>query len=584
MAPPAPRVTLITTFRNAGRHLAACVESIRAQTDPRWTLLLYDDGSSDDALQVAQSLANDPRIQLIACPPLGRRVALAACHAMVTTPFVAWVDADDMLEPCALEATLGVMDARPECGLVYTAHRRIDEGGNDVRRKARPEFSRVALLTDFVSFHFRLIRTAVFDQSGGISDAFEIGIDYDLCLRIAACSTVLHLAEPLYVYREHSGQMSSTGRAQQRSASLFAVNASVRRAGLHDRLTIEMSARGRFVRRVEPGHKSWRSRVTPLASMVARRPASGVAQSRVANIWPFFRGRPLDLALEDGLFQAGCAHRETPPSIAGLVRAAYRGQIGEVLVLCSVVDLVRSARPGEAAARRTLLRAALARVRAQGSRVVWLAWSDARRVEAEHTLRGIAPQCDVFVVDDARLNACRSGAVRPRILIHPVPCLSEHIALHRRTRARAALGLADGVPVVAQLGAARDPDTVRTRIEIFAASAPSEARLLVDGRRYRELARQSAAIVGVEMDRSRSDLSLVIAAADAVCVESCAGSPVVRAIVEAQGRPLVPTEDIVGERWRALVSRLEAQCTEWHRASTARAPQPRALIKALMTA
>src|SRR6202042_220553 len=99
-------------------------------------------------------------------------------------------------------------------------------------RRSRVPYSPHRLLLDFMTFHFRLFSREVFERAGGIAAEREIAIDYDLCLRISECGSIEHLAEPLYFYRLHGGQMSSRQHAAQVSASAAAIRAALVRRGL----------------------------------------------------------------------------------------------------------------------------------------------------------------------------------------------------------------------------------------------------------------------------------------------------------------------------------------------------------------
>lgn len=52
-----PLVSVITVFLNAAPFLRQAVESVQAQTYPRWELLLVDDGSTHDGTRLVRELA-----------------------------------------------------------------------------------------------------------------------------------------------------------------------------------------------------------------------------------------------------------------------------------------------------------------------------------------------------------------------------------------------------------------------------------------------------------------------------------------------------------------------------------------------
>ena len=134
---PTPVVSIITTYRNPGPYLDEALDSLRQQTCRDWICYLCDDGSTDDGPQRAQRASDaDDRFVLMSTGGAGRQAALAQCHARVESEYVAWLDADDRLHPEALTHCRRLLDSRPELGMVYTEHTRIDSLGQTFERPA----------------------------------------------------------------------------------------------------------------------------------------------------------------------------------------------------------------------------------------------------------------------------------------------------------------------------------------------------------------------------------------------------------------------------------------------------------------
>ena len=125
-------VSLVTTSYNRARYLAAAIESILAQTYTDFELLIWDDGSTDDSLTIAQSYAEkDSRIRVVAAEHQGLSISLRSEIAATTPhPYLGWVDADDEIAPTALEETVAVLDAQPQIGMVYTDYQMMDAEGD----------------------------------------------------------------------------------------------------------------------------------------------------------------------------------------------------------------------------------------------------------------------------------------------------------------------------------------------------------------------------------------------------------------------------------------------------------------------
>lgn len=126
---PAPRVSVLMCFLNGAEFLAEALASVHAQTWTDWELLLVDDGSTDDSVDLARR-ATTPyanRVQLLVHPAhanLGLSASrnLALRHAR--GEYVAMLDADDVWRPTALARMVALLEAAPEVALV---------GGNALR-------------------------------------------------------------------------------------------------------------------------------------------------------------------------------------------------------------------------------------------------------------------------------------------------------------------------------------------------------------------------------------------------------------------------------------------------------------------
>jgi len=106
-------VTVIVPGFDVEPYVTDALDSLRAQTFEAWTAILVDDGSDDatGALFDAAAAA-DARFQVVHHPE--RRGLGAARNTgldRVGTPFLAFLDADDVMAPHALERLVGTLTA-----------------------------------------------------------------------------------------------------------------------------------------------------------------------------------------------------------------------------------------------------------------------------------------------------------------------------------------------------------------------------------------------------------------------------------------------------------------------------------------
>lgn len=125
-------ISIVMPCYNCETSLARTVQCVQAQTVSDWELIAVDDGSTDGTGAALDGLAqNDARIRAIHQANGGvsraRNIGMAAAGG----EWLAFVDADDVLPPDALQTLLALDDGAADilCG-AYTI-RHTDEGGRE---------------------------------------------------------------------------------------------------------------------------------------------------------------------------------------------------------------------------------------------------------------------------------------------------------------------------------------------------------------------------------------------------------------------------------------------------------------------
>ncbi|MEG3836282.1 MULTISPECIES: sulfotransferase [unclassified Microcoleus] len=242
-------ISIVMTVYNRERYLKAAIESVLAQTYPNFELLIWDDGSTDNSLNIARNYAKlDPRIKALAAEHRGSGYSLMAAIREATFPYFGCVDSDDLLAPKALAETVPILDANPQVGVVYTNYLLIDE--NDCVGGEGPlcqiPYSPEQLLVDPIVFHFRLIRRSAYNNCGGVDPKFASAVDYELCLRLSEVTEIRKINKPLYYYRIHQQTVSRQHRAEQILLCRTAVEQALQRRGLADKLELGVELVGQF--------------------------------------------------------------------------------------------------------------------------------------------------------------------------------------------------------------------------------------------------------------------------------------------------------------------------------------------------
>jgi glycosyltransferase involved in cell wall biosynthesis len=126
------RTSIVVPAYNAAPFLGQAVESVLAQTVGDWELVVVDDGSTDGTAAAARASAGrDPRIRLVQQPNGGQAQARnrGLAETSAASPYLIFLDADDVWEREALEVLLAALEADPSAEAASGLSRYIDERG-----------------------------------------------------------------------------------------------------------------------------------------------------------------------------------------------------------------------------------------------------------------------------------------------------------------------------------------------------------------------------------------------------------------------------------------------------------------------
>lgn len=123
-----PEISVVTTFHNAETTLAEAIESVLKQEEVSLELLLVDDGSSDNSVDLVRHY-REPRLRLLRPGRVGRAVALNIGLARARATLVAVLDADDRAAPFRFRDQVRFLHEHSEVTLVAGNAALIDRCG-----------------------------------------------------------------------------------------------------------------------------------------------------------------------------------------------------------------------------------------------------------------------------------------------------------------------------------------------------------------------------------------------------------------------------------------------------------------------
>jgi glycosyltransferase involved in cell wall biosynthesis len=200
-------VTVGLPFLNARRYLADAVRSVFAQTRDDWELLLIDDGSTDDSIEVVRNL-DDSRVRLVSDGSnRGLAARLNQIASLARGAYLARMDADDLMHPERIERQLEFLRANPGVDVIDTATFTVDDDLTPLGiRGDRPLDARpAAVLRNGLLIHPTVMGRAEWFRSNPYDPVYVRAEDRELWSRTCAATKFARRCEPLFFYREGLG-------------------------------------------------------------------------------------------------------------------------------------------------------------------------------------------------------------------------------------------------------------------------------------------------------------------------------------------------------------------------------------------
>lgn len=195
---------LLPVYNNEKINL--CIDSILKQTYKDFDLLIIDNASTDNTVEVIKQY-DDPRIYLIENKEnIGPTGSLHKGINLIDTKYIARIDADDLMLEDRLEKQVEFMENNPEYGIVGSWTRHIDTDNNlyNVNKLCTTDKG-VRLFSNIESPFYHpavMMRNSVLKENNLNYDLnIRVAVEYKLWNEILQHSKGLNLPEVLTYYR-----------------------------------------------------------------------------------------------------------------------------------------------------------------------------------------------------------------------------------------------------------------------------------------------------------------------------------------------------------------------------------------------
>ena len=211
------KVSFICASYNYANYIAQTIESVIAQDIADWELIVFDDGSKDNSIEVINSyVKKDSRVKLFVHENNQNKGLIntikAACN-VAEGDWLAFIESDDILKPNYLSKKLDVIKANPDAQLVFSGveilsskviqdnYIKIFERRNNLIKK---DFNIAMLIQEnpIPTFSCVMIKKSLFN-SLDFSSPLAQNIDWWLWAQVLSSHKVVYVDENLSVWRRH---------------------------------------------------------------------------------------------------------------------------------------------------------------------------------------------------------------------------------------------------------------------------------------------------------------------------------------------------------------------------------------------
>lgn len=248
MSPPDttwPLVSVIVPCYNNAETVISAVNSVLLQDYPNIEVLVIDDGSTDNSVEILATL--ERKIILLQQENKGSASARNTGLLAATGQFIAFNDSDDLWLPGKLSAQINFLQQHQEIGLCYCGWMEWDGKAALISETKElvdhaPKLSKkqpgnegwlyLDLLKESVIHTITLVmRREVVDVVGLFNTDYTIGEDYDYWIRASQYYRIAKLKQVFALYRNSSAGI--TKKVHNKNFRLMVLEAAIARYGLN---------------------------------------------------------------------------------------------------------------------------------------------------------------------------------------------------------------------------------------------------------------------------------------------------------------------------------------------------------------
>jgi glycosyltransferase involved in cell wall biosynthesis len=218
---PLPRISIVTPSLNQGLYIERTIRSVLDQQYPDLEYIIVDGGSSDGTIDILKKFRS--QVSWTSEKDRGQSHAINKGLALSTGEVCAFLNADDLYEPGALERVGEFFSTHPERYWLTGRCRIIDADDREIRKPVTAYKNfwlyggsyTVLNVLNYISQPATFWRRRILREMGPLDENLYYGMDYDYWLRIGKRYRLETMPQYLASFRVHSSSKTRVAVTRQ---------------------------------------------------------------------------------------------------------------------------------------------------------------------------------------------------------------------------------------------------------------------------------------------------------------------------------------------------------------------------------
>ncbi|MGJ8661800.1 MAG: glycosyltransferase, partial [Bacteroidota bacterium] len=188
-----PLFSILIANYNGGKYIGKSLEGAINQTYPNIEIVVVDDGSLDDSIEILDRFKRDNICVYKNDKNYGCGYTKKKCIDLSSGEIFGFLDADDYLASDAVEEMVRLHVTRVDAAIIYSNYYECDENLKILKtHRSKNSSSQKTHLKDHRISHFATIKTSKYEETSGINPNFKRAVDQDLYYKLEEVGEVHH--------------------------------------------------------------------------------------------------------------------------------------------------------------------------------------------------------------------------------------------------------------------------------------------------------------------------------------------------------------------------------------------------------